>query len=166
MTRQEASEIFQMIAVCYDLHPQRAEEQAPLWVQALEPLRLDDVLPFVQQFLHGRGPDKFPNLVVFVGMVRAKAKREDAGRLLTDGKPRVYQCGTCGDTGQVEIGVRRYQFGGRMVDGAEQIAPCPSCDAGKLMEHPLSGTGPWGPDGYWRGQQWKPGKYVGVVEIS
>lgn len=36
--------------------------------------------------------------------------------------------------------------------GTDQMAPCPFCEAGRVIEFPSKGVGPWGRDGFWRGR--------------
>lgn len=239
MTRAEAEEIFGMLARIYDLHPERSGEQAPVWAEALQPLDVELTMTVVSQFLKGRGPERFPNVVQFVQVVKRlgdrhreqsrpklieagdelqkpvwvyaweilRAVKDDRvmpeqeggyhqlgldwppdGRKVVEGTEHVAltelgrveaekappkrsmvepdpDCVVCRDTGWVEAGIRVYRFEGRLVNGSEQMAPCPSCDHGKLAEHPLEGIGAWGPDGFWRGQRWRVVR-SGVVEVT
>lgn len=78
------------------------------------------------------------------------------------------ECPLCEDDGVVQAGwtyIASLQGGVRkMSRGAEQVVPCPRCPKGKRVEHPLEGTGPWGHDGFWRGQDYEVVRR-GVLEL-
>lgn len=242
MTKDEAQEVFRTLAVIYDLHPERTSEQAPTWTAALEPLPIEETMSVVAQFLKGNGPEKFPNVVQFVGIVkRLIDRREEASKpklqeleadelqkpvwvwaweilrergdrsvlpeqeggffqlaiawpptdrrlinadsdeyreLMEEARARAGatppkkaiverdpDCLACRDTGWVEVGYSVTNVGNEMVRGSEQVAPCPRCDKGKLIEHPLEGVGPFGEDGFWKGQPYQVVR-SGVVELT
>lgn len=236
MTREEAEQVFQTIAAIYDLHPERAAEQATVWVPMLTNHDLDVVTPIMLRWIDGAQPERFPHVGAFAAIVRDATRKRDENarplalttgdqllkpvwvvardllrargdqRLLPEQEGGFYQlglkwppegfeildgpeleqlmveaaavpqsaarsvydrdvdCPICLDTGWVETGCRWYVYRGVKCQGAEQMAPCPGCDKGKLIEHPLDGRGYWGDDGFWRGQQWEPVR-AGVVEV-
>jgi len=75
------------------------------------------------------------------------------------------ECLVCFDDGLVEVGHTVYRLGNRVCRNNEDMAPCPKCDRGKELEFPLERLGPWGSEGFWRGQSWKVVR-SGVLEIE
>lgn len=159
MTKQEAQDAWQMIATVYDLHPERAGEQATVWVPMLERQELDIAVGIVSGWVDGQQPDRLPHVGIFAGMCRSARRR-----IHESGSHRFAKCKVCLDDGIVEVGRRFYTFQGRRVEGSEQMAPCPACEKGGKLEHPESGAGAFGPDGFWCGQGWDA-VGNGVVQI-
>lgn len=156
MKRNEAEDVYALMAAMYDLHPERAGEQSKVWVPALEHRDAVATMDVIGRWMEGRGaPERFPSIGVFVAIVKSEEAKL---------RPPVFDCDVCVD-GYVEVGIRRFMLQGRLVDGVEQMAPCPKCDIGKLIEHPLEAKGPWGSDGFWHGQPWEPVRQ-GVVELA
>ena len=56
MKRDEAEQIFGIIAALYDLHPERAGQSAVAWVPALEELDAELTMEIVNTWMKGRGP--------------------------------------------------------------------------------------------------------------
>ncbi len=62
-------------------------------------------------------------------------------------------CGYCADEGWVVVNLRKIEpsIMAPNAEGlAEEMGPCPHCEAGKRIEYPHTLPGPWGPNGYWR----------------
>jgi hypothetical protein len=236
MTRADAEQAFQTIATIYDLHPERAGEQATVWVPMLEGHDGEVVASILLRWIDGAQPDRFPKVggfaafvrdverqrdkdtrprqlisgdhlrkpvwVVAWDLLRARGERrampemeggarqlghgwppdegivdeetyravmKEAAEVPQDARSPIYEpevdCPVCIDTGWVEVGERLYVWRGKIRHGVEQMGPCPACSKGKLVEHPLDRQGPWGPNGYWQGQAWRPVR-SGVVEAA
>ncbi len=75
MKREEAEQIWSMIAATYDIHPERAGEQAVIWVPALEGHDAMVVMSIIDGYMKGRGPEKLPTVVSFMADVSAIEKR-------------------------------------------------------------------------------------------
>ena len=138
MKREEAEQVFGMVAAVYDLHPERRGEQAVVWVPALEEMDAEIVMAIVDGYMKGKGPEKMPTLPFFVTEVNVERQRREPPRH----HDAPVECEVCDDNGQVYVVER---------DG---MAPCPACKLGKAVEYPLEAVGPWGPDGFWRSQTW------------
>ena len=139
MKRDEAEQIFGIIAALYDLHPERAGQSAVAWVPALEELDAELTMEIVNTWMKGRGPEKIPTVPAFVRLVKDEAERR------REPESRETQCEVCDDDGMVTVG--------RPLGSTEEVAPCPACSRGKAIEFPLEKVGPWGRDGFWRGRK-------------
>lgn len=147
MKRDEAEQVFGILSALYDLHPERRGEQGTIWIPALEEMDADNVMVIVNAYMKGKGPEKMPTLPYFITEVRVAELRRNPARSYDDPP----DCDVCEDNAQVEV-----------VDG---MAPCPSCERGKRLEYPLEEEGPWGKEGYWRGQSWTR-VAPGIVEVG
>jgi hypothetical protein len=80
--------------------------------------------------------------------------------IIETGGPRP-ECDVCGDDGQVIVGKRRDRIRNlktremSVTDPIDEYGPCPACARGRALEFPEDSTGPWGPEGYWRGRDWR-----------
>lgn len=64
-----------------------------------------------------------------------------------------YCCGTGNQPDHVSRSPGGWVFVGYSGVGTDQLAPCPYCEAGWIVEFPEKGKGPWGFEGYWRGRE-------------
>ncbi len=76
MKLEEADSIFGMIVGVFDVHPERAGRMAPVWVPALEELDAAHVMPIIDAWMRGHGPERMPNLIDFVRDARAVEERK------------------------------------------------------------------------------------------
>jgi hypothetical protein len=162
MKREEAEQIWGMVAAVFDLHPERSGEQATIWVPALEDMDATIVMTIIEQWMKGNGPEKFPTLIVFANEVRAATRRAFPKRWSDE-----YECLLCEDNHVVYAG--RYTYvdrAGNDQKGVEQAVPCPACPGGKEREFPLEGEGVWGPDGFWQGREWTQVDHLEVALLE
>lgn len=149
MKTSEAEEVFAMVAAIYDLHPDRTQALAPVWVAALKDLEAPDAMTVIGPWLKGRAPERMPPLPVFVADVIGVAKAaQPVAKSYRD-------CQVCEDGAMVVVGTSE--------QGTEQAAPCPACARGKMVEFPLDKVGPWGPEGWWKGRSWSK---AGTLEVE
>lgn len=101
--------------------------------------------------------EEYEQLLAWAGSVK-----QDVPNAWVEAEP---DCVICLDQALVEVGHTTYRLGNRLCRNSEDMAPCPRCDRGKELEHPLEATGPWGRDGFWRGQPYRIVR-AGVLEIT
>jgi hypothetical protein len=151
MKTSEAEEVFGMVCAIYDLHPDRTQALASVWVAALKDLEAADAMTVIGPWLKGRAPERMPMLPAFVADVIGVAKAQ----VVSDKSYRA--CQICEDGAWVVVGVSEC--------GTDQAAPCPACARGKMIEFPLERVGPYGKEGYWRGRNWQRGSRPLEVEM-
>jgi hypothetical protein len=66
---EEAQEIHRLLCALYDIHPERASDNASAWTVALEQLDAEDAMVIVGAYIGGDGPDRLPAVPVFVRSV-------------------------------------------------------------------------------------------------
>lgn len=160
MTQDEAAQVWGMLVAIYGVHPERQREIAGPWTTALLALNVRDTMEVVDVAMKGGGATggdgaRLPTIVQFARDVRR------VGEKVRESAPRLVECGLCLDDGWVII----LQPDEDDLMTTNEAGPCPRCPAGKAIEYPLEGRGPWGEGGYWHGEQWTTER-LGIIRLQ